>query len=813
MYVNINGKLVKLTTEEYEALIANESIPTATKGPLSKMDELIASVNSVSEAISSGGSGQDIPEPIVYTLTKEGTTIRLEGTDNSVSSVEDANDNTTYNLSIADRVITLAGSDNSRSEVELPEESTAILSQSWDAENKEYGLTVTDNDGEESSVVIQYHLIKNIEANQIVLMAGDKPVDAIQLAQDQDTKYTIEKVGNEIRLIPSDGSAAIPIELDPDLNTTYELSFNPEEDTLTLTPNDNSLPQVVSLSKFADATAVEEALAEYVDKDDYAADMATKADKSEIPDISGLAEKTYVDTELAKKANVEDIPDVSEFITAEALDPYVKTEDLPDLTPYAKTEDVNTELAKKANVEDIPDVSEFITATALEPYATTEVVNTALEQKADKSEIPDVSGFATTESVNTALANKADKSEIPDVSEFITATALEPYAKSEDIPDVSGFAEKTYVDTELGKKANVEDIPDVSGFAVKTDVDTALESKADKSEIPDVSEFITATALEPYATTEAMNTALENYATNDDVDAVSSWATEEFGSVNSALRAQIDILNKMIREIKYPEVEEMEIDMDISASDKDIAISGDVSGAVRNITNANSVLGENVTIENGRIAVAATEDVEFKNLNTNGALAKSTSNAAMSINNNGNVVIKESGIEQNSYNAIEIGLGTNVAPKNVLIDNVQFTGTLSNNAISVFGWQEGAEIVISNCVFENVSNPIRLSNKTNVPCKVKFINCTCNKWDSNPDYAGFLLLQDYTSASAAEAEEANRFANMEITFENCYGPEGVKIEGDAEALCNPEHQIVYLWRDKGGKVAYDATKFPKISAF
>ena len=37
-------------------------------------------------------------------------------------------------------------------------------------------------------------------------------------------KYTIEKVGNEIRLIPSDGSAAIPIELDPDLNTTYELS-------------------------------------------------------------------------------------------------------------------------------------------------------------------------------------------------------------------------------------------------------------------------------------------------------------------------------------------------------------------------------------------------------------------------------------------------------------------------------------------------------------------------------------------------------------------------------------------------------------
>ena len=359
---------------------------------------------------------------------------------------------------------------------------------------------------------------------------------------------------------------------------------------------------------------------------------------------------------------------------------------------------------------------------------------------------------------------------------------MQDYAKSSEVTDA------------LEDKADKTQIPDVSSFVTATAMATALNEKADKAQIPDVSNFITAEALEPYAT-------------NDDVDSVSRWATDEFGSVNSALRAQIDILNKMIREIKYPEVENMEIDTDISASGNDISIF------VRNITNANSVLAEDITIENGRLAITATEDVEFVNLNTSGTFAKSISNAAMSINNSGNVVIKESGIEQNSYNAIEIGLGSGATPKNVLIDNVQFTGKLENNAISIFGWQENAEIVISNCIFDDCSNPIRITNKTNVPAKIKFINCTCNKWDSDVSIQGFVLMQDHISATAEEAEEANMFANLEITFENCFGPNGVKIVGDAETLSDPENQVVYIWRNKGGKLAYDANKFPKISAF
>ena len=953
MYVNVNGKLTKVTREEYENMVEEKG-----KSPLTKMDELINAVLSVEEAISGGGGG--------------------------------TGDNTTYSISINGNIITLTGSDGSVQNIELPEVPGSILSQSWNEETKEYELTLTNGDTD-SSVQIQYHLIKNIEANQIVLMAGDKPVDAIQLAQDQDTKYTIEKVGNEIRLIPSDGSAAIPIELDPDLNTTYELSFNNETDTLTLTPNDNSLPQNISLAKFADAE-----------------DVAKKADKEEIPDISGLATKTELSEAVEPLAKKSEIPDVSNFITADALQPYAKTsivneqiqstydEIEQELNNYAKTSDVEAALNNKADKSEIPDVSGLVTTAAMA---------TALQTKADKSEIPDVSGFTTKTELSDAVEPLAKKTDIPDVSSFITADALQPYATTEAMNTaIEPLAVKNNVDTELAKKAdkanlinnsgaiynkltndegydlifnekksgggaqeynskdnvisfvgvnhdtpdgvnaqiyakyfdnkgdqvknmgsrlnmNVngfyyttgktngsfeagdelatkKDLPDISNFvtaeamntaleplAVKTDVDTELAKKADKANIinnsgaiynkittedgydllfneaksgggaqeystkynivsfagvnqdsatgvnvqlyakyiadkgDEVKNFGSRLAVNPngiYYTKAKTNGSFElndEVVTLKDLPNMEEYATnEELKIQNNALKSQIEMLNKVIKDIKYPDIENMDIDMDISASGKDIAISGTVSNVVRNISNASSVIAEDISMENARMSISADEDVEFTNMTTSGTLEKSVSNAAMSINNSGFVTIKDSSVAQNSYNAIEIGLSANVPPKNILIDNISFTGNLSNNAITVFGWQPNAEIVISNCTFDKCSNPIRLSNKTNVPAKVKFINCTCNEWDSNPDYAGFLLLQDYTSSSAEEAETANRFANIEITFENCYGPSG-KIVGNAETLSDPTNQIIYIWVDKIGKVTYDASKFPKVNAY
>ena len=832
MYVAVNGKLTKVTREEYERMVADGE---AAKSPITKMDELINAVLSVEEAISGGGGSEDT--------------------------------NTTYTITIVDNTVTLTGSDGSIQNIDIP---ASVLSQSWDAEAKEYGLTVTNGETE-TTVPIQYHLIKNVEANQIVLMAGDKPVDVIQLAQDQDTKYTIEKVGNEIRLIPSDGSESIPIELDPDLNTTYELSFDANEDTLTLTPNDNSLPQVVSLAKFADEEAVTEAFEQYdqeiaeinenkADKTELApfatkeevntalagkvdtATLENYAQKSEIPDVSGFAtktevetaleekankndvsgkaDKTYVDEELAKKADATaldslatktelsdglatkaDKSEISDMVTTAALAVALETKaDKSALNDYVTTTTFDTEIAKKANTTDIPDVSAFITEEALQPYATTEAMNSGLNTKANKANLINNSG---------AIYNKLTNDEGYDLlfNEAKSGGGAQEYNTKDNVISFVGvnhdapnginaqiyakyIADKEGQTKNMGSRLNMN----VNGFYYTTNKTNgsfeAGDELATKKDLPN----------------------LENYATNEDVDAVSTWATEELSSTNAALRAQIDILNKMIREIKYPEIENMDVDMDISASGKDIAISGTVSDVVRNITNANSVVSDDLVLENARVAISASEDVEISGMSTSGTLAKSVSNAAVSINNSGNVVIKESNIEQNSYNGFEVGLANGVAPKNVLIDNVQFTGKLTNNAISIFGHEVNAEIVISNCVFEDCSNPVRISNKTNVPAKIRFINCTVNKWETG-DYQGFVLLQDYTSTSTEEAETANRFANLEITFENCTAPGGVKIVGTDGELCTKENQIVYLYRDKGGLVAYDAAKFPKMSAF
>ena len=209
---------------------------------------------------------------------------------------------------------------------------------------------------------------------------------------------------------------------------------------------------------------------------------ADKADKSEIPDVSGLlpkaeAEETYQPKgEYALKS---EIPDVLNFVTNTVYNEGQQAQD-------AKI-DANT---------------------------------AALAGKADKGEIPDVSGFVTTQTytqgqaaqdakidANTAaLANKADKGEIPDVSGLLSKTEAEEtyqpkgeYALKSEIPDVSGLLPKTEAAETYqpkGEYALKSEIPDVSGLLPKTEAAETYQPKGEyalKSEIPDVLNFVTNT--------------------------------------------------------------------------------------------------------------------------------------------------------------------------------------------------------------------------------------------------------------------------------------------------------------------------------
>ena len=243
--------------------------------------------------------------------------------------------------------------------------------------------------------------------------------------------------------------------------------------------------------------------------------LATKADVTAIPDVSGLAVKSEVETTYAKKT---ELPDVSGLATKAEVTAAVAGVTVPSIEGLAKTTEVEAKLADYAKKTELP---------SIEGLAKTTEVDTKLAAKADVSAIPDVSGLATkaeVAAVDAKFATKADTSAIPSIEGLAKTTDIEAaYVKKTELPDVSGLATKaevtaavagvqvpsieglaktTEVEAKLAdyaKTAEVEttyakktELPDVSGLAVKTEVESTY---AKKSELPDVSGLATKAEL------------------------------------------------------------------------------------------------------------------------------------------------------------------------------------------------------------------------------------------------------------------------------------------------------------------------------
>ena len=167
MVITVNGKPINVSTEEYQALFGtvinvNSSLDTTNKcsscncencpspdcpvppPPVNKMDELIEAVHEIADAISK-------KYKVTYHLEKEGESINLVGTDGTVSSVQDKDDNTTYFISNDGTSITLKGSDNSVQTITLPEDTNTKYSISFNPDND--NLTLTPEDGTDSITV------------------------------------------------------------------------------------------------------------------------------------------------------------------------------------------------------------------------------------------------------------------------------------------------------------------------------------------------------------------------------------------------------------------------------------------------------------------------------------------------------------------------------------------------------------------------------------------------------------------------------------------------------------------------------------
>ena len=323
--------------------------------------------------------------------------------------------------------------------------------------------------------------------------------------------------------------------------------------------------------------------------------LATKADVTAIPDVSGLAVKSEVETTYAKKT---ELPDVSGLATKAEVTAAVAGVAVPSIEGLAKTTEVEAKLADYAKKTELP---------SIEGLAKTTEVDTKLAAKADVSAIPDVSGLATkaeVAAVDAKFATKADASAVPSIEGLAKTTDIEAaYAKKTELPDVSTLATKaevealktdfvteetltqninqfstnvdgkineakgeleakvTAVDTKLADYAKKTELPDVSGLATKAEVATAVAgvqvpsieglakttdveaTYAKKTELPDVSGLAVKTEVE---TTYAKKTELPD---------VSGLATKaELPSIEG-LAKTAEVVAKSVYDTKVAELE------------------------------------------------------------------------------------------------------------------------------------------------------------------------------------------------------------------------------------------------------------------
>lgn len=282
-----------------------------------------------------------------------------------------------------------------------------------------------------------------------------------------------------------------------------------------------------------------------------------------------------------------------------------------------------------------------------------------------------------------------------------------------------------------------------------------------------------------------------------------------------SLVALVQILNDKVEKLSKTDIEVVDgTDTSLNDTTKDYVVVGDI--ALTSSITAKSVTIKNSSIsDNARLSINA-GDVEVKGLAISGDFPKAQGgNAVVKINESDYIVFRDMTFNSNDvYNGIEIGLNSSKLPKYVLFDNCKFEGTFTNNPIIVFGTADDAIINIQNCSFDKVSNILRLSNKANTKCVVNISNCSVNQLETNPEYTGSILCQDYTSKGEEVANNLFSPEKITINFKNfkVAGKELVMPTNVQDLFEGPD-KMVYLYNNTEEVVPYEEGRFPKVNIF
>ena len=296
---------------------------------------------------------------------------------------------------------------------------------------------------------------------------------------------------------------------------------------------------------------------------------------------------------------------------------------------------------------------------------------------------------------------------------------------------------------------------------------------------------------------------------------------ENINDIVNSLSTNVKMLQMKLDAINKSNIEIIEITNDVipemADAKKDYIISGNIN-TTANIS-GKSIELNNVSITNDARLKLNANDIEIRDLNLNGDFPKANGNSVIQINNAEFILFKDMVFDSNNvYNGIEIGLSKTATQqvKNIIFENCKFKGEFANNAILIFATENNSVITLNNCHFDKVSNALRISNKTNSKNVVININnCTIDGWDSNPEYQGFIIFEDYTNKTEEDVNTNNLFAPEKIKVNiNNLVYQGKKLAPtDMASVCGTanENQIIYVYADAIGLIAYDLNKYPNIN--
>lgn len=613
---------------------------------------------------------------------------------------------------------------------------------------------------------------------------------------------------------------------------------------------------------------IDSKLSGYLSNDDYASDQEQRAAAYDekyatatgLSEVSAAVETaagniSTLQTELGTtNQNVEGVStrvttlENAGFITSEALEPLATKEEIADMAVKSDLEGLASEQFVSEAIEPLAtkaELSAYATVESLEPLASKEYVSDAIVPLATKAEleplaskeyvdeqIPDVSEFVTSEDVSTAIsgAGHVSKSQL---SGLVAVNG--DYARPAEHRIVTKSNNKDLTamiwNEESGGGAMFinEDVGTKSFIGVNNGVDVTPNFWVQGYAINTTSKLGSRIELDTTGFYYTKNQTNYSYTADDEVvvkkDIAGHASQSAVDSENLKLTEKIVNLEMKVNDLSRTNVVPVSSTaQSISDPSADVVIESEQTMVQPFTVTAKSVEVKDLDIASDINSpakfIVTSGQVEISNIEMSGAYKTGAHEGSqISIYSDDYVSVKNCKFDATGRNTIEIGLdATPESPvsKSIFIDGCTFEKALSNNAISVFGQQDEAVIKISNCTFADVSNVLRISNRTNTKATFIFDHCTFSKWDSYLAYSGAVICQDYKSASAAEAETQNLFApeKIKIKFVECYGPDGNKIVGSDNpadyCASGDANQLIYVYA-ANEIVAYDPARYPEVT--